>query len=416
MAKKQIIVIGGGAAGFFAAIQVAERHPDYRVIILEKSRKLLTKVRISGGGRCNVSNQVLEVSELVKNYPRGSKELVQVFNRFDVQDTVHWFELHGVKLKTESDGRMFPVTDSSETIIDCFLNEARRLKIKINVEEEVISVSPSCNRNSAEYEQLHDEHFVNVQTNKQRYAAHAVICSAGGSNTDANYNFIKKAGHTIQAPIPSLFTFNLKNEKICDLMGLSVKNVSVKIGGMKYSCSGPLLITHWGFSGPAVLKLSAFAAKDIYNNQYIATIFINWTGNLKEDEIKSEFLRYQDAKSLVVNTPLFGIPKRLWEYLITRVEIPSNNTWQETGKKLQNRLVNLLHSDEYQMKGKTTFKEEFVTCGGVTLKEVDFKTMQSKIVPNLYFCGEVLDIDGITGGFNFQNAWSTAFVAASSVV
>lgn len=409
MATKQIIVIGGGAAGFFAAINVAEMHPDYRVIILEKSNKLLSKVRVSGGGRCNVTNHTFEISELVKNYPRGAKEIRQVFSRFAVQDTINWFEKRGVKLKAEPDGRMFPVTDNSETIIDCFLSEAQRLNLKINLEEEVLSIV-ACHQTSNIKHQT-----IEVQTSKQTYLADAVICSSGGHNQKKNYSFIEKAGHSISPLIPSLFTINLKNEGITELMGLSVKNATVKVEGTKHHYTGPVLITHWGFSGPAVLKLSAFAAKDFFEKDYNACILINWTGDLNGELVSSELAGYMSEKSLMVNTPLFEIPKRLWEYILLRAELPMNKPWTELGKKQLNKLAQVLCNDRYEMRGKTTFKEEFVTSGGVNLKEIDFKTMQSKIVPNLYFCGEVLDIDGITGGFNFQNAWSTAFVAASSI-
>lgn len=402
MATKQIIIIGGGAAGFFAAINVAEMHPDYRVVILEKSNKLLSKVRISGGGRCNVTNHTFEISELVKNYPRGAKELRQVFSRFAVQDTINWFEKRGVKLKAEPDGRMFPVTDSSETIIDCFMMEAKRLNVKINLEAEVLSIHPN-------------NQTLNVKTNKHTYTADAVICSTGGHNQKKNYSFIEEAGHSISPLIPSLFTINLKNEGITELMGLSVKNTTVKVEGTKHQYTGPVLITHWGFSGPAVLKLSAFAAKDFFEQDYNAGILINWTGDLNGELVSSELVSYLGEKSLMVNSPLFELPKRLWEYILLRAELPLNKPWNELGKKQLNKLAQVLCNDRYEMRGKTTFKEEFVTSGGVNLKEIDFKTMQSKIVPNVYFCGEVLDIDGITGGFNFQNAWSTAYVAASSI-
>lgn len=399
MATKQIIVIGGGAAGFFAAINVAELHPGYRVIILEKSNKLLSKVRISGGGRCNVTNHTFEMSELVKNYPRGAKELRQVFSRFAVQDTIDWFEKRCVKLKAEADGRMFPVTDSSETIIDCFMKEAERLNVKINVEEEVLSITQN-------------QDTLNIKTTKKEYIADAVICSSGGHNQKKNYSFIEKTGHTISELIPSLFTINLKHEGITELMGLSVKNATVRVEGTKHQYTGPVLITHWGFSGPAVLKLSAFAAKDFFEKNYNAGILINWTGDKNSELVISELTTWMKEKSLILNTPLYEIPKRLWALLLEKSEIPDTKPWNELGKKQQNKLAELLCADRYQMRGKTTFKEEFVTSGGVNLKEIDFKTMQSKIVPGLFFCGEVLDIDGITGGFNFQNAWSTAFVAA----
>lgn len=401
--EKQIIVIGGGAAGFFAAINAAELHPGIRVIILEKSNKLLGKVRISGGGRCNVTNHCFDVNELVKNYPRGSKELKQVFSRFNASDTIAWFKKHGVELKTEPDNRMFPVTDSSETIVDCFMFNAEKLGIEIRMQEEVLELHSQMDGR------------INVITSKQNYLADAVICSSGGHNQLKNYNFIQKTGHTIDELVPSLFTINLPSEKIKKLMGLSVRNATVKVEGTKHSYTGPVLITHWGLSGPAVLKLSAFAAKDFFDLDYNVNIHVNWTGDLNDELVKDELAKCLSLKSQIINSPLFEIPKRLWEFLLVKAEIDPEKPWNELGKKQQNKLSQLLTKDVYKMQGKTTFKEEFVTSGGVNLKEIDFKTMQSKIMHNLYFCGEVLNIDGITGGFNFQNAWSTAWIAASSV-
>jgi predicted Rossmann fold flavoprotein len=398
--NKLVIVIGGGAAGFFAAINAAEKHGTCNIIILEKSNKLLSKVRVSGGGRCNVTHRCFEVNELVKNYPRGSKELKQVFSQFDVNDTIGWFEKKGVSLKTEEDGRMFPVTDSSETIINCFLSEAHKLGIQINLQEEVIALKPMNGQ-------------VEVKTDKEIYRADAVICSSGGHHRQDNYRFIKEAGHSITELIPSLFTINLPGSEIKELMGLSVKEATVKVNGTVYKYIGPVLITHWGLSGPAVLKLSAFAAKEFYEMHYNAEILVNWVNNRNEEEVKEFFHDYLQAKTFMGNTPLFDIPKRLWEYLLEKAGIPAQKPWIESGKKQRNKLAQVLTGDVYRMQGKTTFKEEFVTSGGVNLKEIDFKTMQSKIVPGLFFCGEVLDIDGITGGFNFQSAWSTAWIAAN---
>jgi predicted Rossmann fold flavoprotein len=412
--NKHIIVIGGGAAGFFAAINAAEMHPGIKITILEKSNKLLSKVRVSGGGRCNVTNHCFEVNELVKNYPRGSKELKQVFSRFNVSDTIAWFKKRGVDLKTEPDNRMFPESNSSETVIDCFMYEAKKYNIDIRMNEEVLAITQN---NKPETKKP-----LNLETTRGSLSADAVIISSGGHNSAKNYNFIQKTGHTISELIPSLFTINLpgnpeKNgaSNIKELMGLSVRNATVKVEKTKHEYTGPVLITHWGLSGPAVLKLSAFAAKDFFDLNYNANILINWTGDLNEEEVKNVFAEFLQTKTQMVNNPLFEIPKRLWEFLLEKAEIPPQKPWIELGKKQQNKLAQVLTNDVYSMKGKTTFKEEFVTSGGVNLKEIDFKTMQSKIMPNLYFCGEVLDIDGITGGFNFQNAWSTAFVAASSV-
>lgn len=407
MTDKQIIIIGGGAAGFFAAINVAEINPGTKIIIIEKSNKLLAKVRISGGGRCNVTNHCFDVNELVKNYPRGSKELKQVFSRFNVSDTIAWFKKHGVELKTEPDNRMFPVTDSSETIIDCFLFLAKKYGIEIRVNEEVLSITETHKQETRKP--------LNIETTKGSLSADAVIISSGGHNQRKNYSFIEKTGHTISELIPSLFTINLPGNNIKELMGLSVRNATVRVEKTKHTYTGPVLITHWGLSGPAVLKLSAFAAKDFFDLNYNANILINWTGDLNGELVSSDLMNWKKEKSLIVNTPLYEIPKRLWAFLVDKAEIPDNKPWNELGKKQMNKLAQILTADVYNMKGKTTFKEEFVTSGGVNLKEIDFKTMQSKLMPNLYFCGEVLDIDGITGGFNFQNAWSTAFVAASSV-
>lgn len=398
--KKRIVIIGGGASGFFAAINASINFPDAKIIILEKSNKILSKVRVSGGGRCNVTHHCFENNELIKNYPRGEKELRQVFSQFSVQDTIDWFLKRGVKLKVEQDGRMFPESNTSETIINCFLQEAQKYNIEINLNEEVLSIDKA------------EDGALIVKTSRQNYLAEAVICSIGGHNQEKNYAFLKQCGHTIDELIPSLFTLNLPQSHIKELMGLSVKNGTVKVIGTKHQYTGPVLITHWGLSGPAVLKLSSFAAYDFFKLNYQAGISVNWTGTLNEVALKEELSLQLGSKALIVNTPLFEIPKRLWEYLVLRSEIPLSKPWIELGKKHLNKLAQTLCNDVYDMHGKTTFKEEFVTSGGINLKEVNFKTMESKKVPHLFFCGEVLNIDGITGGFNFQNAWSTAWIAA----
>jgi predicted Rossmann fold flavoprotein len=402
--KEIIVVIGGGASGFFAAINTAVNFPEARIIILEKSNKILSKVKVSGGGRCNVTNHCFENGELIKNYPRGEKELRQVFSQFSVQDTIEWFLKRGVKLKVEQDGRMFPESNSSETIINCFLTEAQKYNIEVNLNEEVESIKKNI------------EGLLQVKTVKQSYLANSVICSIGGHNQLKNYAFLKECGHTIDELIPSLFTLNLPQSHIKELMGLSVKNGTVKVIGTKHQYTGPVLITHWGLSGPAVLKLSAFAAYDFHKLNYQTNISVNWSGTLNEEELKQELSLNLGSKAMLMNTPLFDIPKRLWEYLILRADISLSKTWIELGKKQLNKLVQVLYNDVYLMHGKTTFKEEFVTSGGINLKEVNFKTMESKLVPHLYFCGEVLNIDGITGGFNFQNAWSTAWIAAKNAL
>jgi predicted Rossmann fold flavoprotein len=415
--KKLIIVIGGGAAGFFSAINAAINFSENKIIILEKSNKILSKVRVSGGGRCNVTHHCFENNELIKNYPRGEKELRQVFSQFSVQDTIDWFLKRGVKLKVEPDGRMFPESNSSETIINCFLQEAQKYNIDINLNEEVLELN-SDNVSSSVVENFNlrfdsaQRDNVIVKTTKQTYTADAVICSIGGHNQEKNYSFLKQCGHTIDELIPSLFTLNLPQSHIKELMGLSVKSGTVKVIGTKHQYTGPVLITHWGLSGPAVLKLSAFAAYDFFKLNYQAGISVNWTGTLNEEALKEELSLQLGSKALIVNTPLFEIPKRLWEYLVLRSDIPLSKPWIELGKKQLNKLAQVLCNDVYDMHGKTTFKEEFVTSGGINLQEVNFKTMESKKVPHLFFCGEVLNIDGITGGFNFQNAWSTAWIAA----
>lgn len=354
---------------------------------------------MSGGGRCNVTHHCFETGELIKNYPRGEKELRQVFAQFSVTDTIDWFAKRGVKLKTEGDGRMFPESNSSETIIHCFMEEARKHDIDIHLNEEVTSIT-------------HDKEKLIVKTGKQSYTVDAVICSIGGHHQQSAYEFLKSCGHHIDELIPSLFTLNLPQSNIKELMGLSVKSGTVKVNGTKHQYTGPVLITHWGLSGPAVLKLSAFAAMDFFKLNYHAGISVNWIGTRNEEDAKEELSKHLSSKALIVNTPLFEIPKRLWEYLVLKAELPLSKPWAELGKKQENKLVQTLIQDNYNMQGKTTFKEEFVTSGGINLKEVNFKTMESKLVPGLFFCGEVLNIDGITGGFNFQNAWSTAFIAA----
>lgn len=402
--RKHIVVIGGGASGFFAAINMAEKLKNCNVTILEKSNKLLSKVRISGGGRCNVTHHCFDNSELVKNYPRGNKELKQVFSKFSVNDLIDWFKTRGVKLKVESDGRMFPETDSSEIIINCFLNESQKHHVEILLNHEVLSIHKEV-----------DSGF-KIHTSASDIHADYIVCSIGGHHQLKNYSFIKELGHTIDTLIPSLFTINLPKHPITNLMGLSVKNATIKVIGTKHQFLGPLLITHWGLSGPAVLKLSSFAAMDFYLKNYDADISINWTGTLTEEQIRTEISSAsQQLKSFVLNTPMFDIPKRLWEYLVFKAEIQTQKPWNELSKKQINVFVQVLYHDVYHMKGKTTFKDEFVTAGGVNLKEIDFKTMESKLVPGLFFCGEVINIDGITGGFNFQNAWSTAWIAANTI-
>ncbi len=403
MDSKQIIIIGGGAAGFFVAINCAENYPDHTVLLLEKSSKVLAKVKVSGGGRCNLTNACMDNNLLVKNYPRGEKELRNVFSRFSVNDTINWFEKRGVKLKTEDDGRMFPESDNSETIVNCLLQEAKKNKVqvKLNVDiEEIIINDNGC--------------FTLKLNGGGLFICEKLIIASGGSSNEAAYNWLKKLGHTINKPVPSLFTFNIPNNSITSLMGVSVPYTKVKIANTKIETDGPLMITHWGLSGPAILKSSAWGARQLSDMEYNFTACINWLPKYTEEKLRIEFAntRAENGAKLMINYSPLELPKRLWEYLLIKTNISEVTRWGDLPKKNANVLINTIINDGYKVQGKTTFKEEFVTCGGISLKEINLSTMQSKIVPNLYFAGEVIDVDGITGGFNFQNAWSTGWVAA----
>jgi len=397
------VIIGGGAAGFFAAISERQHHPDRKVVLLERTEKLLSKVKVSGGGRCNVTNACTSVPELVKNYPNGGNALKKAFQQFSTVDTVSWFQSRGVQLKTEPDNRMFPITDSSQTIIDCLQSEARKLKVEIRTGQHVLSVT----RTEAGFELVMKE---------SQLAAGKLIIATGGSPKDAGYDWLRQLGHTIVPPIPSLFTFNIPNDPIRELMGVSVENATVRIGSTKLSYSGPLLITHWGMSGPAVLKLSAFGARLLHEKEYRFEVLVNWVSIQNEYLLReklTETLKAHPNRS-VKNEQSFGLPMRLWHFLIERSGNNPEQKWSELQGKNLNRLVNNLMNDSYRAEGKTTFKEEFVTSGGVELSEVDFNTMESRIVKNLHFAGEVLNVDGITGGFNFQAAWTTGFLAGKA--
>lgn len=398
--QQQIVVIGGGAAGFFAAISAANHHPEAKVMLLEKSNKLLAKVRVSGGGRCNVTHHCFENRNLVKFYPRGERFLKKAFEHFSVKDTVAWFEDRGVTLATESDNRMFPSTNTSQTIVDTLTRAALDAGVQIRMNAQVQSLKPQ------------DGTFL-VETNSETIQAQKVIVASGGSPKKEGLLWLEKLGHQIENPVPSLFTFNLPKQDITQLMGVSVAKVGVKLQGSKLQSEGPLLITHWGLSGPAILKLSAFGARELADKNYQFHFQVNWLGALKEHELRATLddLLAEVKKRKVSNRNPFELPSRLWEYLLKRSEIDPDKPWQELGKKAINKLINTLLNDVYEANGKTTFKEEFVTAGGVSLEEVDPNTMMSRVVPNLYFAGEVLDIDGVTGGFNFQAAWTTGFVA-----
>jgi predicted Rossmann fold flavoprotein len=398
----KIAIIGGGAAGFFAAIHASGRGREVR--IFEKSPKLLSKVKVSGGGRCNVTHRPMEISKLVKNYPRGEKFLKRVFRHFSIPDTMEWFESRGVNLKIESDGRVFPVSDSSQTIIDVLLSEAENARIKIQTSTAIKELNPT----QSGYELI---------TEKGVFRADVVVIATGGHPKSDGYNFLNSLNHSINSPIPSLFTFNTPGESIRDLMGVAVPDGLVKIEGTKLNYRGPVLITHWGVSGPAVLKLSAFGAEWLHEHHYQARAIINWNGNFGEQDYQLQLANYAKAhpNRKVFSHPLFDIPFRLWEHFCLKSEIDTLQLYGNLPKKQQNKLVQNLFCYILEVNGKTTFKEEFVTAGGISLEEVNPDTMQSNLHPNLYFAGEVLNIDGITGGFNFQAAWSTGFLAGKSI-
>jgi predicted Rossmann fold flavoprotein len=398
--KKNIAVIGGGAAGFFAAISCKVHHPKNTVIIYEKTEKLLAKVKVSGGGRCNVTHACFSIAQLAKFYPRGEKQLKKAFTQFNTNDTVAWFESRGVYLKTEEDGRMFPVTDNSQTIVNCLMREVEKLNIEIELHQPVMAIEKEGNG------------FMLTFREKTIYADKVIIAS-GGSPKLEGFKWLEKLGHRISSPVPSLFTFNMPDEPIKALMGVSVEYASVKVLGTSLKTSGPLLITHWGMSGPAILKASAWGARILSDMNYEFKIQVNWLGDLNEDKARNILLEETQLhpKRKITNLDSIKLPNRLFLFQLGKLEISPDTTLEELGKRNQNRLLNTLLNDEYKVRGKTTFKEEFVTCGGIALDNVSMDTMESKACSGMYFAGEVLDIDGVTGGFNFQAAWTTGFIA-----
>lgn len=398
-----LIVIGGGAAGFFGAINAAQLNPGLRILILEKSTKLLAKVKVSGGGRCNVTHHCYEPAPLAKHYPRGQKELKKLFYQFNAGNTVAWFENHGVKLKTEADGRMFPQSNSSQTIVDCFLHEAGNHRIQIKTGCEVLKLTPGPD-------------FFHVHCKGETFKTAKVLVATGGYSKPENYAWLSALNHTIVKPIPSLFTFNDPARTFTPLMGVAVNDAEVKIAGTRFLQQGPVLITHWGLSGPAVIKLSAWAAVELHQLNYTFTALVNWAGQ-SEASVREAMmlLKSQHSKKNITSNPSFNLPKRLWEFLTQKAEIAPEKIWAEASHKEINKLIELVYACAFPIKGKTTFKEEFVTCGGVDWRDIDLTTMESKHTRGLYFAGEVLNTDGETGGFNFQAAWTTAWVAAQAI-
>ena len=396
-----IIIVGGGAAGFFTAINIVEKNPKLKVAILERGTEVLNKVRISGGGRCNVTHACFEPNELVKFYPRGEKELRGPFHQFCSGDTIEWFEKHGVELKIEADGRIFPVSNSSQTIIDCFLKATQKLGITVLTGQSVQSI-------------FKKDSLWKVETQTENYLAEKLIL-ATGSNPKV-WEMLQNFGHAIVSPVPSLFTFNIKDSRIKELPGVAA-HVTVKVKDTKLSSTGPFLITHWGMSGPAILKLSAWGARILHDKNYQFTIFVNWLNDAEKADVENMLkeLKQEHAKKSVSKKSPFELTNRLWESLVLASGIESETKWADLSKIQLQNLANQLTNGTFQVNGKSTFKEEFVTAGGIDLKEINFKTMESKLHESLYFAGEIVNIDAITGGFNFQNAWTSGYIVASAL-
>ena len=404
-ATKRLVVIGGGAAGFFCAVNAARMHPSLEVILLEKTGKLLSKVKVSGGGRCNVTHACFTIADMVRNYPRGANFLKKTFHQFFTTDTIQWYADRGVQLKKEDDGRMFPVTNSSQSIIDCLMKEANRYGVEIRMNSDVKSMKYEAGQFTLE---LADSRLL---------TADFVVIACGGYHKLSQFSWLQQLGHTIAEPVPSLFTFNMPGNAITQLMGVSVPDAAIKIAGSNLSAKGPLLITHWGLSGPGVLRLSAWGARQLATDNWQFGIIINWLPEYNEQSLREymQQLRFDIASQKIANKNPFNLPQRLWQYLLQQSGIDEDKRWADLPAKEQNKLITNCCAQEFKVQGKTTFKEEFVTAGGIQLPEVDANTMQSKVVPHLYFAGEILDVDGITGGFNFQHAWTSGFIAAKAI-
>ena len=409
MKPLQVVVVGGGAAGFFGAIACATANPRTQVTLLEASRQPLAKVRVSGGGRCNVTHACFDPAGLIQHYPRGAKALRGAFSRFQSQDTVAWFAAHGVKLKTEPDGRMFPITDSSETIVDCLMEAAVASGVKVRTGTAVVAVSQREGDLPGRFQ---------VLLRSGDLLCDRLLLATGSSQL--GYQIAQGLGHQIESPVPSLFTFNILDERLRDLAGVSVSSVRLRLltdGKIKLEQTGPLLITHWGLSGPAVLKLSAWGARTLHDCHYQTTLLVNWVPQLNPEDLRQQLLAVKaewSKKAMLLHRGV-DMPHRLWQYLVSRAGIGAEDRWGGLSNKMLNQLVQELTQGQYAIRGKGVFKEEFVTCGGVNLKEVNFKTMESRLSPGLYFAGEILDVDGVTGGFNFQSAWTTAWLAGQAM-
>ncbi|XDD51012.1 NAD(P)/FAD-dependent oxidoreductase [Leptospira sp. WS92.C1] len=407
--QTRVAVIGGGAAGFFGAIQIASGN-NVSVTLLEKGKQFLSKVRISGGGRCNVTHHCLDPEPLSKNYPRGERELRWAFETFGPRDTIQWYESRGVLLKTESDGRMFPVTDSSETILEALFQEAKRVGIKLKTEMEIHSVTPIRNDSGKILK-------FQIKLKSEEILEYDKILFATGSGRKA-WGWLQAMGHSILDPVPSLFTFKISDPRLEGLSGLSFETADCSLVDFNHSQAGPLLITHWGLSGPAILKLSAKGARELFEVDYKTVLRVNLIPGLKKEEVRKTIEKEKEnhPSKLICNLPVLGIPRRYWEKILEINSIDFAKKWSGLSSKDLHLLTEELTNARFLISGKGEFKDEFVTCGGVNRKEVNFKTMESKVVSGIHFAGEVLDIDGVTGGFNFQNAWTTSYIAAQGIL
>ena len=406
MNQERIVIVGGGAAGFFAALACAEARPEAEILILEKTAHFLAKVKISGGGRCNVTHACFDARELTRRYPRGERALIAPFKQFQAADTVAWFEQRGVKLKTEADGRMFPTTDSSQTIMDCLLNLANDIGVKLKTNCDVQRIVKAAGGG-----------FELTLPNGKQMPCDKLLLAIGGCRTPALGQLAISLGHTLEAPVPSLFTFHVETPWLRELAGVSLEAVEASVPGAKLRERGALLLTHWGLSGPAILRLSAWGARELHDRNYQFALQINWLPDANPEKLAAAFQtcrRSQPAK-FIVNTPLAKLPSRLWEQLVIASGIARETRWAALSGAGQHRLIQQLLRSEFPVTGKSLNKDEFVTCGGVRLNEINFKTMESKLCPGLFFAGEVLDIDGITGGFNFQAAWTTGWLAGRAM-
>jgi predicted Rossmann fold flavoprotein len=414
MSSRRVIVVGGGAAGFFAAITCAETAPDAEVMVFERSSSFLSKVRISGGGRCNVTHACFDASELITRFPRGERALLTPFKAFAAGDTVAWFEARGVKLKTENDGRMFPVSNASQTIIDCLLRAARAAKVKLWLNHGVVR---TIKRAEGGFELTLSKSGEGDESRGEKLICERLLLATGGCRAAAAGQLAVSLGHTLEPPVPSLFTFHIETPWLRELAGISVEPVEASVPGARLRERGALLVTHWGLSGPVILRLSAWGAKVLHGLNYLFPVHLKWLPCLDAEAISAELQLRRKAQParFIVNTPISPLPARLWQQLVLAAGIARDTRWASLSGAARHSLVQQLIRTEFQVAGKSLNKDEFVTCGGVRLSEVDFKTMESRICPGLYFAGELLDIDGITGGFNFQAAWTTGWIAGKAM-